>query len=404
MYSIGRARRRPGCRRAARIGTRAPLLYFLSRNWGRNFTPVRSKPILEFIVPLSSTSRALIAVAIITCLCGAAVGVYFYRHHGPLPSVNSGQAPDLLSLLPADAPVIAYIDAATLRGLKSSPLATALGLTLPGPQQDVGYTDFVRNSGFDYTRDLDRVTVALWPNSLGTPDGRPPSGRSLAIADGRFDQQKIVAYALRSGWEEKDKLHSVYEFPGPPPEKSLFLKFLSAERVALANDSALLDNLSSASPHVPDARDPAMQARISRVAGAPIFAVARTDNLPPGFYSGFANSPQLEHLAHSVVSLTLAGKPSGDDLKVALDGECDSMKNAIGITTLLEISRMAASMALSDPKTRRQMTKEQAAFLTALVDQLKVNHQDKWVRLTLDITPAMLGASPHARATPTAPH
>jgi hypothetical protein len=354
-------------------------------------------------VPLSSTSRALIAVGIIICLGGGAVGVYFYRHHGPLPSVNSGQAPDLLSLLPADAPVVAYIDVAALRGLKSSPLAAALGLTLPGPQQDQGYTDIVRETGFDYTRDLDRVAVAVWPNSLGTPGERPPSGRSLAIADGRFDQQKIAAYALRFGWEEKDKLHSVYEFPGPPPEQSLFLKFLSAERVAFTNDAALLDNLSSAAPQMHEARDPAMQARIGRVGGAPIFAVARTDNLPPSFYAAFANSPQLEHLARSVVSLTLAGKPSGDDLKVALDGECNSMKNAIGITTLLEISRMGASMALSDPKTRRQMTKEQAAFLTALVDQLKVNHQDKWVRVTLDITPAMLGAPPAAHATPRAP-
>jgi hypothetical protein len=346
----------------------------------------------------------LIAVAIILCLGCAAVGVYFYRHHGPLPSVNSGQPPDLLSLLPADAPVVAYADVAALLGLKSSPLAAALGLTLPGPQQDIGYTDFVRDSGFDYTRDLDRVAVTVWPNSLGTPGERPPSGRSLAVADGRFDQQKITAYALRFGWEEKDKLHSVYEFPGPPPEKSLFLKFLSANRVALTNDSALLGNLSSAAAHVPGTRDPAMQARIERVAGAPIFAVARTDNLPPGFYSVFATSPQLEHLARSIVSLTLAGKPSGDNLKVALDGECDSMKNAIGITTLLEISRMGATMALSDPKTRRQMTKEQSAFLTALVDELKVSHQDKWVRLTLDITPAMLGTSPRGRAVPKTPH
>jgi hypothetical protein len=376
------------------------MLYSSFPQPGGNFTLARSKPILDFILPLSSTSRALIAVGIIICLGGAAVGVYFYRHHGPPPSVSSGQAPSLFSLLPADAPVVTYIDVAALRGLKSSPLAVALGLTLPGPQQDLGYTEFVRDSGFDYTRDLDRVAVALWPNSLGTPEGRPPSGRSLVVADGRFDQQKIAAYALRSGWEEKDKLHSVFEFPGPPPDQSLFFKFLSAERVALANDSVHLGNLSSAST---GARDPAMQARIERVAGAPIFAVARTDNLPPSFYAGFANSPQLEHLARSVVSLTLAGNASGDHLKVALDGECDSMKNAIGISTLLEISRMAASMALSDPKTRRQMTKEQAAFLTALVDQLKVNHRDKWVRLTLDITPAMLGASPRAHATPAAP-
>jgi len=370
---------------------------------GGNFTLLRPKPILEFIVPLSSTSRALIAVTIILCVGGAAVGLYFYRHHGPPASVSSGQAPDLLSLLPADAPVVAYADVAALRGLKSSPLAAALGLTLPGPQQDVGYTDFVRDTGFDYARDLDRVTVALWPNNLGTPGERPPSGRSLAIADGRFDQQKIAAYALRFGWQEKDKVHSVYEFIGPPPEQSLFLKFLSADRVALTNDSALLNNLSKGGAHVPGTRDPAMQSRIERVAGAPIFVVARTDNFPPGFYSAFSTSPQLERLARSIVSLTLAGKPSGDDLKVALDGECDSMKNAIGITTLLEISRMGASMALSDPKTRRQMTKEQLAFLTALVDQLKVSHQEKWVRLRLDITPAMLGVSPAARAAPKNP-
>jgi hypothetical protein len=355
-------------------------------------------------VPLSSRRRALIAVAVILCLGCAAVGVYFYRHHGPLPSANSGQAPDLLSLLPADAPVVAYADVATLRGLKSSPLAAALGLTLPGPQQDVGYTDFVRDTGFDYARDLDRVAIAVWPNNLGTPGERPPSGRSLAIADGRFDQQKIAAYALRSGWEQKDKLHSVYEFSGPPPQQSLFLEFLSADRVALTNDSALLHNLpNAATAHATGTRDLAMQARIERVAGAPIFAVARTDNLPPGFYSAFASSPQLEHLARSIVSLTLAGKPSGDDLKVALDGECDSMKNAIGITTLLEISRMGATMALSDPKTRRQMTREQSAFLTPLVDQLKVSHQDKWVRLTLDITPAMLTSSPPAPAVHTTP-
>jgi len=354
-------------------------------------------------VPLSSKSRALIAVAIILCFGCAAVGVYFYRHHGPLASISSGQAPDLLSLLPADAPVIAFADVAALRGLKSSPLAAALGLALPGPQQDVGYTDLVRDMGFDYTRDLDHVAVALWPNDLGTPGGRPPTGRTLAIADGRFDRQKIVAYALRFGWEEKDKLHAVYEFTGPPPEKSLFLKFLSGDRVALTNDFALVNNLSNVGTRVSGSRDPVMQTRIERVAGAQIFAVARTDNLPPGFYSTFSTSPQLEHLARSIVILTLAGKPSGDDLKVTLDGECDSMKNAIGITTLLEISRMGASMALSDPKTRRQMTKEQLTFLTALVDQLKVSHQDKWVRLKLDITPAMLGASPSAHVIPKAP-
>ena len=55
---------------------------------------------------------------------------------------------------------------------------------------------------------------------------------------------------------------------------------------------------------------------------------------------------------------------------------------------------MAGSMALSDPNTRRQMTKEQIAFLEALVNQAQITHQNKLVRLVLDITPAMLNAAP----------
>jgi len=63
-------------------------------------------------------------------------------------------------------------------------------------------------------------------------------------------------------------------------------------------------------------------------------------------------------------------------------------------------------MALSDPKTLRQMTKEQAAFVQALIRQLKITRQDRWVRLRLDLTPQMLGtrsaasagASPEQRA------
>jgi hypothetical protein len=42
------------------------------------------------------------------------------------------------------------------------------------------------------------------------------------------------------------------------------------------------------------------------------------------------------------------------------------------------------------------MTRQQAAFLAALLAQTKVAHQDKFVRLSLQITPEMLGA-PKAR-------
>ena len=145
-----------------------------------------------------------------------------------------------------------------------------------------------------------------------------------------------------------------------------------------------------------------MQSRIARVARAPIFAVARTDQLPASFYSNFGNSTQLERLARSVRGLTLAGQPDGEKIKVALDAECDSMTNALQLATLLDILRMASSMTLSDPKTRRQMNQEQAAFLRAVVSKVQVAHSDKWIRLTLDVTPEMLGASHPSSADPPA--
>jgi hypothetical protein len=76
-----------------------------------------------------------------------------------------------------------------------------------------------------------------------------------------------------------------------------------------------------------------------------------------------------------------------------MDAECDSMTNAIKISTLIDTFRMVGSMALHDPKMRGQMTREQASFLAALLTRMKVTHQDKWMRLSLAITPEMLGTA-----------
>jgi hypothetical protein len=355
---------------------------------------------------LSSTNRALIAVVILVLLVAGGAGLYFYRHRmtggptGPvtpppppsLPGITAVAPPNLLSELPADAPAVAYIDVLAFRRLQNSPLAGILGLTSPGPEADREYTEFVRQTGFDYTRDLDKAAIAFWPQSFAVQPGNGiGENRVVAIADGRFDQQKIKAYALRTGKILPSTNPAVYEVPGNP---TVFFQFISSTRIAIASGNnarrLLSDSLDLA------ARDSAMKARLDRVAGAPIFAVARTDNLPPSFYENFAKAPQLEKLARSVRGLSLAGKPVGDDIAAALDAECDSAKSAFEISTLLDGFRMVGSMALSDPKTLQQMTKEQAAFVQALIRELKITRQDRWVRLRLDITPEMLGAPHHS--------
>jgi hypothetical protein len=360
---------------------------------------------------MSSTKRALIVLAALLLCLIAAGTIFYYRQNRPLPPIVAGtaatqalvtQSASVLNQLPPDAPVVAYIDADSLRTLQNSPLAAALGLATPGPQADRDYEEFVRGTGFDYTRDLDHAAIALWPASFGTPANVLGDDRVLAIADGRFDQQKILAYALRTGKQLTRGAQLVVEVPGNPP---ISLTFLSPTRIAIAGGkdaTDILDKINS-SGSGSGSRDRALQSRLQRVAGAPIFAVARTDRLPASFYANFSGAPQLEQLARSIQALTLAGQPDGTNLKLTLDAESDSMKDALQISFLLETGKMAGSIALSDPNTRRQMSKEQIAFLQALINQAQITHQSKMVRIVLDVTPAMLNAAPPPKASGTSP-
>jgi hypothetical protein len=289
--------------------------------------------------------------------------------------------------VPPDAPVIVYVDVAAIRRMQHSLLSAVWELADPGSQTDRDYAEFVRATGFDYTRDLDKAAIALWLGGLEMPPRALGENHVLAVADGHFDEHRIEAYALRSGKVATHGTQTFYEVPGEPP---VSLRFLSPSRIALSSGKNAEALLTESSQTV---RDPVTQARIDRVAGAPVFGIARMDHLPNSFYASFANMPQLEKLTRSIRSLSLAGQPDGDRFQVTLDAECDSMKSALQISTLLDGFRIFGSLALSDPRTRRQMTKEQAAFLGALINQVKVSPQNHWVRLSLDITPEMLGAS-----------
>jgi hypothetical protein len=333
---------------------------------------------------VSSTKRAWIVVVVLVALAAAGAGVYLYRLHRPLPAASAGAEPDIMGQLPPGAPLVAYIDVAALRKLQGSPLAAMLGLAGADPKEDRDYQDFVRDTGFDYTRDLDKVAVAIWPTSMPTPKGGIGENQAITIADGRFDHDKIKAYALRTGKRGVSFTAEFYSVPGNPP---VSFSFLSPTRIEMTDTPGMPFVV----PAVNAKEIDAVKARISRVAGAPIFAVARTDTLPDSFYDNFKNAPQLQTLARSIKGLTFAGQPQGDRIDLALDAECDSLAHAAEISTLLDGFRMFGAVALSDPKTRRQMTAEQAAFLTALASQVKVTHQDRWVRVTLGVTPEMLG-------------
>lgn len=349
-------------------------------------------------MPLSSKQRAFIALGIFGAIVAAGAGIYVHSRRTaspaedaepPLdifaePSKPTAAASNILSELPPDAPAFAYIDVAELRKLQGSPLASLLGLVDTKPKEDSDYRRFVRGTAFDYSRDLDRLAGAFWLAGEGYASANA-GARTLVFADGRFDVKKIEEYALKSGHAISRENQSIFEIPGNPPAA---FRFLSPTRIELGsgkNPVQLLRALDS------QKSDPSLQGRLETIGGAPIFAVARTDKLPASFYENFNKSAQVESLVRSLRVLALAGQPGGDVLRVALDGETTSSANALEIATLLDISRMGASFALADPKTRAQMTGQQSAFLDALIRQLKITHQGRWVRLRIDITPQMLG-------------
>jgi hypothetical protein len=329
-----------------------------------------------------------LAVTGLACVAAIAAAVLAYRSHRKGPGTNP--IPDLISQLPAGAPAIAYVDVAALRQLKNSPLASLLGLAAPDPNEDREYQDFVRSTGFDYARDLDRAALAIWPPKTESPPHAQENAQEneiLAIADGRFDQQKIQAYALRSGTVVSQGKNSIYQVPDDPP---VSFEFLSATRVILASGpNAKAHIIGTESPGL----DPPIRALVDHVSGASFFVAARADGLPKSIYASMGQSPQIADMAKSIQGLTLAGRPNADNLDLALDAQCDSTKSALEISTLLGGLRIFGSLALSDSKTKKQMTKEQAKFLAALLAQVQIRQQENWVRITWEVTPQILTAA-----------
>src|ERR1700730_4450761 len=94
-----------------------------------------------------------------------------------------------LAMMPADAHSVIYADVADLR---QTPFIAGLRDWSPTPQQiDPEYAQFLRDTGFDYERDLDRIAMAF--------SHRGPETTYFVVADGRFDRKKINTYTSQFG-------------------------------------------------------------------------------------------------------------------------------------------------------------------------------------------------------------
>jgi hypothetical protein len=324
-------------------------------------------------------NRTTRSVAAALAACTIVAGGLFYLSFARGKTANASPAPELLSALPAGAPTLIYLDLAAMRASSFYQHRPDKG-PIAIPNQD--YADFVRSTGFDFEKDLDRVVVAAWP----APSSKEPT-KNVVIAEGRFDRAKIRDYAARKGKLDHQQGREVFLFPAKDQMGMSSITFLDDHRIALVAGTSIAP-LFAANSNDP-AVDPARE-RAARLDGAAMFAITRMPPIPDNAGAGGmqgAASAQLMSLARSVQWVTLAVRPEGDNLRISLEGECDNSTDALQLKSALELMRMFARAGLENSKPNQSMDKATLAMLQSLLTSAEVTQAAERVRILIELTP-----------------
>lgn len=301
---------------------------------------------------------------------------------------------EFLRLVPARATSVVFVD---LDALRASPFLEKLASLAPRPMAEGDYAQFVRDTGFDYERDLARAYLAF--THLGA------TSEFLALAEGRFDRRKIEQYLSRAARPAEEGGLKVYRLPAELGGRPLSMAFLARDRVALCNSDNLFTILESAAKAPGHAE---WQARFERLSGTPVFSVLRRDRALEEALSAAAprgfRSPALSARLAELEWISLSGKPDGERLRVVAEGEANSERAVSELRDFLEGIRLLAEDGLNDPKLREQMNPAEREAYLELVKAAEVQKIDrggaKSVRVVLSLPAAFLELRPTLPAAP----
>jgi hypothetical protein len=246
--------------------------------------------------------RWWLAAALALAICGAAAwALSWYR--GRAPSTTQGM---LARLRPHDAAVVQIDFAGLRRGGVLDMLAGSKAA------QDPEYLEFVRKTGFDYSRDVDLALACFAPRT------------SYFLVKGRFDWTRLRAYAESSGGSCD---RGGCRMPGSTPERNISYTLLAGHLLALAvgPDPAAVAELQNASAESPAIEIPAEPVWIY----LPPAALTSTASLPSGTRM-FARG--LEKAESCVLSFGPEGKRFAAKLRV----KSRSAEDAAGLVESLE--------------------------------------------------------------------
>lgn len=334
---------------------------------------------------MTTRRLTLWTVAILLAGCLLSLDAYWHWH-----DAGAGTRDTVLSAMPSDASAVLFAD---LKELRRSPFANELYHWIPKSQADAEYTEFLRTTGFDYERDLDRVGIAV----INGEKGR----QLLAIAEGRFDRGKIEAYASQSGTRVIRGGREIFSVTLNENARTISFAFVSKDEIVLA-DTGNLAALLAASPSGTDARD--WRERFARVAGSPLFAIMRQDaaagNALASRTPGGFQSPQLSALLNQLQWISLAGKPEEGALRIVAEGECANEQTSRQLSDLLSGMLILAQAGLNGPQTRQQLDPRIRDAYLEMIKGADVSRLDrgetKSVRLVFDVTSKFLSAASNA--------
>jgi len=307
---------------------------------------------------------------------------YRYGH----PGDTLGERQHLLALMPEDASTVIYADWAELR---ASPMLSALLRWAPKPTVDSDYAQFLQATGFNYENDLNRLALAIRRD--------PHSTQAFAVVDGRFDRNKIEAYASQHGSLRTADGKTLYAVPLSGSNHKVYFTFLRNDRIEWANDPSFFFKAPS--------KDSATEWRehFSRLAGTPIFAVLRQDSEAAAALArapSSLRSPELAALLAQLQWISISAKPDGNLLRVGIEGECLTESTERQLKEMLSGLVLLAQMGLNDPKTRKQLNPEVREGYLELLQSADIQQLDrgtsKSVRVIFEVTPKLLEAGQDA--------
>jgi hypothetical protein len=175
--------------------------------------------------------RRAFPIALVVVVIAAAVTIAVQlRKHAP---------PEAARLLPGG-DAFFYLD------LRWARRANA-GKQLPPVSHDPEYERFIRETGFEFERDLDEAAFAIhypssWPG--GGTGGSSPEVRFSEVLEGRFQGERLTAY-LRQIAQSVENYHSIDIFTILLEGRSLRVAVLSADSVAASNhdDPAVIQGI-----------------------------------------------------------------------------------------------------------------------------------------------------------------